>query len=315
MSWTLLSLPPVPLDTVQRRLEDVEIEVLPLIERRQELVDVLLPRADIVLADWSSDLRVTVSGPRLTLVQMPGSGANGVDVDAMTRAGVTVANCHGVNAVSVAEWSVSATLALLRRTVAADVAVRAGRWPQSALGGRELSGRSVGIVGMGAFARHASKLFAAFGCDVRYWSRTKHQDAPASYLPLDAVVGESDVVVVAVPLAAETIGLVDPRAMAHGSILISGGQGAVVDQEGLLEALISGRLAAAALDVFPAEPLPGDAPIRAVPNLLLSPHIGGVTEESIKRLLDESLENIRRAVTGDPVADVINGFSQYVKLR
>ena len=98
-------------------------------------------------------------GPRVAFVQQPSAGVDGIDLDACAARGVPVANCAGANATSVAEWCLSATLALLRRTVEADAAVRRGEWPQTSLGGRELAGLRVGVVGMGAIGRQAAAMF------------------------------------------------------------------------------------------------------------------------------------------------------------
>ena len=318
MSWTLLALPPVPSDAVLGLFGGLDLELLPLPERSQVAVEALLPRADLVVADWSPALRVDDPGPRVCFVQQPSVGYDGVDVAACARAGVPVANCAGANTTSVAEWCVSATLALLRRTAEADRAVREGRWPQTSLGGRELAGRRVGVVGMGTIGRAAARLFTAFGCDVAYWSRSRHADAPAPYADLDDLLSGSEVLVLVIALGPETRGLLDAARLARlrrGALLVNGARGALVDEEALASALAEGQVGGAALDVFAVEPLPARSPLRTAPNVLLSPHMAGSTGEAAARILGQATANLRRVLAGEPVVDVVNGVDPYVRRR
>lgn len=315
MTWTLLALPPLPPERLLPMLGDLPVTVLPLPERTQAAVDALLPEADLVLADWSPALRVDDPGPRVCFVQQPSVGVDGVHVPALTRAGVPLANCAGANTTSVAEWCLVAALALLRRTVEADAAVRAGEWPQLALGGQELAGKRVGVVGMGAIGSRVAALFGALGCEVDYWSRRRHDDAPATYRDLDELLAGSDVVVVVVALTDETRGLVDARRCRPGALLVNAARGQVVDEPGLVEALAGGHLGGAALDVFAVEPLPADSPLRTSPRVLLSPHLAGSTLQAAGRIFGQSAANLRRAVTGEPVVDVVNGVDPRVRRR
>ena len=315
MTWTLLALPPVPPDRVLGLFGDLDLELLPLPERTQEAVEALLPQADLVVADWSPSLRVDDPGPRVCFVQQPSVGYDGVDADACARAGVPVANCAGANTTSVAEWCVTAVLALLRHTVQADAAVRAGSWPQTALGGQELAGKRVGVVGMGPVGAAAARLFAAFGCDVAYWSRRPHADAPVPYAELDALLPTSDVVVLCIALGPATRGLVDARRLKAGALLVNAARGEVVDEPALVEALHAGHLAGAALDVFAVEPLPADSPLREAPRVLLSPHAAGSTAQAVLRILGQSTANLRRVLAGEPVVDVVNGVDPRVRRR
>lgn len=315
--WTLLALPPVPPDRVLALfgLDDADVELLPLPERSQAAVEALLPEADLVLADWSPALRVDDPGPRVCFVQQPSVGFDGLDVDACAGAGVPVANCAGANTTSVAEWCVGAVLALLRRTVDADAAVRAGSWPQTRLGGQELAGRRVGVVGMGPVGGATARLFAAFGCDVTYWSRRRHEDAPVPYADLDALLTGSDVVVLCIALGSTTRGLVDARRLKPGALLVNAARGEVADEAALVAALEQGTLAGAALDVFAVEPLPADSPLRQAPGVLLSPHAAGSTAQAVQRILGQSTANLRRVLAGEPVVDVVNHVDPRVHRR
>ncbi len=301
----LLALPPLPAELLTALFGDPRLELVVPHERTQAAVDALLPTVDLVLGDWTPQLRVNDPGPRVRFVQQPSAGVDGIDVEACTARGVPVANTAGANATSVAEWCLSATLALLRRTVDADAAVRKGEWPQTSLGGRELAGLKVGVVGMGAIGRRAATLFAAVGCRTTYWSRQEHADAPVPYEELDALVATSDVVVLVIALSPQTRALVDPRAMKAGALLVNGARGDVVDEVALLEALTSGHVTAA-VDVFAVEPLPAESPLRSAPGLLLSPHMAGSTQEAAMRIVAQAKANLDRVLAGEPVVDLVN---------
>jgi phosphoglycerate dehydrogenase-like enzyme len=313
----LLALPPLPLELLTALFGDPRLEVVAPAERTQAHVDALLPEADLVLGDWTPQLRLDSPGPRVCFVQQPSAGVDGINLEACSAAGVPVANCAGANSVSVAEWCLSATFALLRKTVEADRAVRRGEWPQTSLGGRELRGLKVGVIGLGAIGRAAAALYEAVGCDVVYWSRREHPDAPVPFASLDTVAATCDVVVLVIALGPETRGLVDAGflgAMKPGAMLINGARGEVVDEPALLAALQEGRITAAT-DVFSVEPLPSDSPLREVPGLLLSPHMAGSTGEAAMRIVGQAKANLLRVLDGEPVLDVVNAQDPLVRIR
>jgi phosphoglycerate dehydrogenase-like enzyme len=317
MMWRLLALPPLPKDLLELLFGHPEIELVVPEKRLQPAADALLPSVDLVLADWTQDFRLLDPGPRVAFVQVPRAGVDGIDLAACAARDVPVANCAGSNAVSVAEWCLSATFALLRHTVEGDAAVRRGEWPQTGLSSRELSGQRVGVVGMGAIGRLAAERYAALGCDVAYWSRTK-KDVPWDYLELDELVATSDIVVVVIALSDETHGLLDDRRlrlMKPGARLLNAGRGPLVVEEALVVALHEGRLAGAALDVYDVEPLPMDNPLRSTPNVLLSPHFAGSTDEASMRIIGQAKANLHRVVAGEPVVDVVNGVAAEVRRR
>ncbi len=315
MRWSLLALPPVPQEAVLSLLGHLDVDLLPLPERSQAAVDALLPEADLVISDWSPQLRVDDPGPRVCFVQQPSVGYDGVDADALARAGVPLATCAGANTTSVVEWVLGVTLALLRRTVQADAAVRRGEWPQTTLGGQELAGKRVGVVGLGKIGTACAQLFDTLGCTVSYWSRTRRDHAPVPYLPLEELLAGSDVVVVVIALGPTTRGLVDAGRLKPGALLVNAARGQVVDEPALVAALRGGHLGGAALDVFAVEPLPADSPLRELPGVLLSPHAAGSTAQAARRLFGQTAANLRRAMAGDPVLDVVNGIDPGVRRR
>ena len=317
--WRALALPPLPPDALVRLFGlDGALEIVAPAERTQDEVARLLPDVDVVIGDWSPSLRLLDPGPAVCFVQQPSVGTDGLDLDACAAAGVPVANCAGANTTSVAEWCLSATLALLRRTVEADAAVRRGEWPQTTLGGRELAGSRVGVVGMGPVGRQVAPLFQAAGCAVSYWSRSRHEDAPAEWAELDELLAGSDVVVLVIALGPATRGLLDEarlELLRPGALLVNAARGEVVDERALAAALVRGQVGAAALDVFSIEPLPASSPLRAAPNVLLSPHAAGSTVQAAARIVGQTTSNLRRALAGEPVVDVVNGVDARVVRR
>jgi phosphoglycerate dehydrogenase-like enzyme len=307
----------LPKDLLEGLFGDKRAEIVVPAERTQAAVDALLPDVDIVIGDWTHDLRVNDPGARVALVQMPSVGVDTVDVDRCTEAGIPVANSAGANSVSVAEWCISATFALLRKTIEADAAVRRGEWPQTSVGGRELAGSTIGIVGMGGIGRAVAGMFSAFDCPVQYWSRRRHAEAPASYVELDELMATSDVIVLVIALSQETRGLIDSRRLGlvkAGALLVNGGRGGLIDESALVEALRAGTLAGAALDVFAVEPLPSDSPLRELP-VVLSPHMAGSTGQAAMRIVGQTAANLRRVFDGEPVIDVVNGIDAAVRRR
>ncbi|MBC7373489.1 MAG: 3-phosphoglycerate dehydrogenase [Frankiales bacterium] len=316
--WRVLALPPLPSEVVVSLFGGLGMEVVTPAERSASELARLLPDVDVVIGDWSPSMRLVEPGPRVCFVQQPSVGTDGIALETFAAAGVPVANCAGANTTSVAEWCLSATLSLLRHTVEGDAAVRRGDWPQTTLGGRELGGLQVGIIGMGAIGRRAAELYAAFGCQVSYWSRSRHDDAPATYLELDDLLATSDVVVLVIALGPQTLRLLSAQRLAQmkaGALLVNGARGDVVDEAALTASLASGRLGGAALDVFTAEPLPADSPLRQQPKVLLSPHVAGSTSQSALRLFGQTKANLARVLAGEPVVDVVNGVDPQVRRR
>lgn len=316
--WNLLALPPLPEELVRGLFAPLGDRVNVRVPARRDRAAVLdaLPEAELVIGDWSGELALDRAAievaPLLAFVQQPSVGVDGHDLDALAAAGVPLANTAGVSAVAVAEWCLAATLAVRRKLVEADAAVRAGEWPQQALQPSELSGARVGIVGYGPIGVECGRLFRAFGCEVSYWTRTPREEP--GYQPLEAVVSGSDVLVVVIALSEQTRGLIDPRAMKQGALLVNAARGGVVDQAALVEAL-GGQLGGAALDVFETEPPPAGDPLLTRPNVLLSPHVAGVTGQSTGRLIRAVMENVTAALDGGPVANVVNGLTPIVRRK
>lgn len=326
--WRLASLVPLPEPAVRGFVPDLPVEVVVAEPRTPAGVRVAVAEADLVLGDFTGVLRidaaVLAAGPRIAFVQQCSVGVENVDLVACAAAGVPVANTAGANSGAVAEWCVMAAIAALRSAVWADAQMRTGAWPQLEMVERgcvDLAGRRVGIVGLGPIGLACARRFAAFDCPVAYWSRRRRPDgetAGASYQELDDLVRTSDVLVVVVARAPETLGILGPERLAllpRGAVLVNAARGGLVDEPTLIRMLDDGHLAAAALDVFDVEPPPSDDRLRAHEKVLLSPHISGGTLQSRIRILGQVSANLRRAVTGEPVQDVVNGADPVVRRR
>jgi D-3-phosphoglycerate dehydrogenase len=310
----MLALPPLDAGLLAALFADLPVEVRVPAERTEKAVTAALPDAEILLGDWSGALGLTgaqvAEAARLAFVQQPSVGVDRLDLTALASAGIPAANTAGSNAVSVAEWCVGASYAVLRWLAWADARVREGEWPQlepSRRGGGELAGRAVGIVGMGPIGVECARRFVALGADVGYWSRTHRppdQAGGARWMELDELLSRSQLLVVVVALADETRGLLSAERLARlpaGAFLVNAARGGVLDEQALLSALHSGALAGAALDVYDTEPLPADHPLRGAPRTVLTPHLGYVTEDTYMTFFGDAVEDVLAWLDGAPV--------------
>lgn len=242
------------------------------------------------------------AAPNLKLIQKLGVGVNTIALDAARDHRVAVCNMPGTNSQAVAEMALSLMMAVLRRTCFFDSRTRAGEgWtadPSELDSVGEIAGRRVGLVGFGSSAQRLAPVLAALGADVVYTARSA-RDAPYEFLPLDRLLAESDIVSLHIPLTDETRGSVDPFAMKKGAVLVNTARGELIDQAKLVDALGSGHLRGAGLDVFAEEPLPRGNPLLGLPNAVLAPHIAWLTPETLVRSLTVAQENCRRLAAGE----------------
>ncbi|MHB2168438.1 2-hydroxyacid dehydrogenase [Alsobacter sp. R-9] len=269
----------------------------------------VLPQADALLHVLKPvDAALFAAAPRLRLVQKIGVGVNTIDLDAARRYGVAVCNMPGVNTPAVAEMTLGLMLAVLRRIPALDGAARTpGGWspgPGAEEGFGEIAGRTVGLVGAGAVARRLAVALGALGAEVVCWSRTERPDMPARFVPWPTLLGTSDIVSLHVPLVEATSGLMNRQAFAAmkpGAILVNTARGGLVDETALIDALTSGRLAGAGLDVLGEEPPPADHRLLARQDVVLAPHMAWLTPETWRRALAVALDNVCRLRDGLPL--------------
>ena len=262
----------------------------------------LLPDAEVL---WHA-LRPLSAGDiakatRLRLIQKIGVGVNTIDLDAAKARGIAVCNMPGTNTRAVAEMTLLLILACLRRLPLVDRAIREGRgWQlgselQESYG--ELAGRTVGLVGYGAVGQTLAPGLAALAAKVLYTDIAPNPAEPGAFRTLDDLLKEADIISLHVPLTPETAKLIDRRrleSMLPGAILINTARGGLVDQPALIEALQSGRLGAAGLDVFHPEPVDADEPLLKLDNVVLTPHLAWLTTGTWRRSLEVAVENCRR---------------------
>jgi phosphoglycerate dehydrogenase-like enzyme len=256
--------------------------------------------------------------PALKGVIAYGAGYDHLDAEALRRRGVQVCNCRGQNARSVAELAFGLALSLLRRIRQADSWVRAGEWPKAGrvlpewASGRELGQKTLGIVGMGQIGARVVGMAKGFDMKVLghdpFMKPEQYERLGVEPAALDELLSRSDVVTLHVPLTPETEQLLNARTLAGakpGMILVNTSRGKVIDEEALVEALRTGLIAGAALDVFAVEPLPGNHPLTRMENVVLTPHLGALTREAGDRLSDSVARQAKDILEGRPPEGLI----------
>ncbi len=253
--------------------------------------------------------------PGLRFVGVCRAGVNQVDVDFATSNGIVVVNTPGRNANAVAEHTLGLMLALARKIPAAHRYVKTGGWqaptePYIAFQGVELRNRIAGIVGLGAVGRRLVDTCVALGMRVQAYDPYMEQvPEGVSLVSLDSLMSSSDFICVHAPLTAETEGMLDSRLiglMHNGAFLVCASDANVLDQHALAEALGDGRIAGAALDVFESHPVSPQNPLLTLDNMILSPHIGGATVETVRRHSQMMTSDILRFIMGEMPVNIVN---------
>ncbi len=260
------------------------------------------------------------AAPRLRIAAICRGDLHHTDLDAATERGIAVVRTPARNAQAVAEFAVAQMLALARHTSAGERYVREGRWedpvdPYIRFRGRELAGATLGIVGFGAIGRAVARIAAGFGMRVLAYdpyvaaSSGADEGEGVEMTGLEALLAASDFVSMHVPDTPETLGMLNEAriaAMKPGAYLVNVTNSSVADRTALAAALAEGRLAGAALDVHEAHPIPPDSPFIGLPNVLLTPHIGGATHETIERHSAMVAEDFERFVRGERPLRLVN---------
>ena len=301
----------LPDEHVARLAEDHDVVYDPdLYADRPALLERVAEAEAIIVRNRTRiDRELLAAGDRLKIVGRLGVGLDNIDMGACAGAGVVVVPAVGANSVSVAEYVMGAMLVLNRGVFAMTGSVVAGEWPRRPYAfGRELAGQTLGLVGFGSIGQHVGKRAAAFGMDIIAFDPYLPDDHPAWRLArrreLDGLFAESDIISLHTPLTDETRNLVDEAAlerMKPHAILINTSRGGTVDQEALVRALRTGVIGAAAIDVFPLEPLEPAMAARyaGLVNLLLTPHVAGNTVESVDRVARIIVDAVRKEL-GSP---------------
>lgn len=300
---------------------------------RREALDLLAPSCDVrvltaypsedVLAEACADAdallarlgtvttRVIESAPRLRIIARHGVGVDAVDLAAATRRGIVVTTTGSENAAAVAEYTFALLLALARKVPGADRGMRDGAWSRESQVGMELDGRTIGIVGLGAIGRRVARQAKGFGMRVLAFDPAiaDSGDADIELTSLEALLERSDVVTLHTRLTAETSHMIDARALARmkrGAFLVNTARGEVVDEPALIAALAGGDIGGAALDTYEREPLPAESPLRAMANVVLSPHVAGQSEAALVRVAISAAQAILDELAGRRPRHVYN---------
>ena len=266
----------------------------------------------VVRSQVQVDAGLIEAGKRLIVIGRAGVGVDNVDLEAATRAGITVVNAPTGNTIAAAEHTLALLYGVARRTAAADASVRRGEWQRSQFTGLELRGRTLGIVGLGkigqAIAVRARAMeMVVVGVDP-YVTAEQAANHGVELVDLDALLARADVVTVHVPLTRATRGLIGAAAIARmrpGSIILNVARGGIVDEAAVAAALASGHLAGAGIDVFDAEP-PTDSPLLTAPNTLLTPHLGASTAEAQVLVAEEVADQVLDVLAGRSARHAVN---------
>jgi D-3-phosphoglycerate dehydrogenase len=269
--------------------------------------DALLVRSQVKVT-----AEIMAHASRLVVIGRAGVGVDNVDLEAATKAGVVVVNAPTGNTVSAAEQTIALMLALARKTAAADASMRRGEWKRSAFTGIELRGRTLGIVGLGKIGQAVADRARGLEMNVIGYDPFVTAEQAAhhgiSLVDMDTILAKSDVITVHVPLSKATRGIINADNVGRlkpGVLLVNVARGGVYDEAAVAQALVDGKIAGAAFDVYEKEP-PADSPLLTAPNTVLTPHLGASTAEAQVRVAEEACEQVIDVLAGRSARYAVN---------
>jgi D-3-phosphoglycerate dehydrogenase len=273
-----------------------------------------VPDADALLVRSATtvDAEVLAAGAKLKIVARAGVGLDNVDVDAATARGVLVVNAPTSNIHSAAEHALALLLAAARQIPAADASLREHTWKRSSFSGTEIFGKTVGVVGLGRIGQLVAQRLAAFGAQIvaydPYVSPARAAQLGIEVLTLDELLGRADFISVHLPKTKETAGLINKEALAKtkpGVIIVNAARGGLIDEQALADAVRSGHVRGAGIDVFSTEPCT-DSPLFDLPQVVVTPHLGASTAEAQDRAGTDVAASVKLALAGEFVPDAVN---------
>lgn len=306
---------PIPAAGLAPLREDDRFEI---VERLgldgEELAEALADADAVIVRSGTTLTREALSrAQELKVIGRAGVGVDNIDVAAATEKGVAVLNAPSGNTISAAELTMALLLALVRKVPAADRSMRDGAWDRKSFRGAELHGKTLGLVGAGRIGGEVARRARAFGMSVQahdpYLTEERAKSLGIQLADMDEVLEAADVLSLHVPLTDATRGLIGAAELAKlhdGAFVINAARGGVLDQDALLDALESGRLAGAALDTYAVEPLPADHPLRRRDDVVLTPHLGAATVEAQKNVAVEVAEGVRDALLHGDFSRAVN---------
>ena len=273
-----------------------------------------VPDADALLVRSATtvDAEVLAAGPKLKIVARAGVGLDNVDVDAATARGVLVVNAPTSNIHSAAEHAIALLLSAARQIPAADATLREHTWKRSSFSGTEIVGKTVGVVGLGRIGQLVASRLAAFEAHIvaydPYVSQARAAQLGIELLTLDELLLRSDFISVHLPKTKETAGLIGAEALKKvkpGVIVVNAARGGLIDEQALADAIRSGHVRGAGIDVFATEPCT-DSPLFDLPQVVVTPHLGASTAEAQDRAGTDVAASVRLALAGEFVPDAVN---------
>ena len=294
--------------------QSVELLQIPAYSSEEEIIESVSNIDGILLRACTISAPIIQAAGKLQIISRHGVGFDNVDVEACTRHGIVVSITESANAQAVSEYTFACLMALANKIVPADAGIRQGLWNRVGNVGLELSGKALGIFGLGRIGSRVARQAAAFdmqviACDP-YIEKARARQFNAKLVDADTLLQQADFLTLHVPLSAETRHLISTselKAMKPTAYLINTSRGGIVDEMALCSALDSGTISGAALDVFEEEPVATDHPLFQLDNLLLcSPHIAGQSEESMVRMSVHAAKNILRVFSGKPPSFTVN---------
>lgn len=293
-----------------------EFKVLVLDKRlpEAELLPLVSDAAALVVRSETKITRAVMEAARhLRVVGRAGVGVDNVDVETATQRGVVVMNTPGGNTISTAELTFSMLMAMARKIPQANASMKAGEWNRKSFQGTELYNKTLGILGLGRIGSEVARRAIAFGMRVYaydpYLSLARAKALQVEMAELDEIYANVDFLTVHMPMSEETKGMVNAAAFAkmkHGVRILNCARGGIVNEADLLAAIQTGQVAGAALDVYEAEPLPKDSPLRALPQVIMTPHLGASTEEAQDNVGIEVAEAITDFLLQGAVRNAVN---------
>jgi phosphoglycerate dehydrogenase-like enzyme len=325
MAKILFSLSPLPAEIVKlliRQTADVPaFEVIDGHEMSAEEIKKIIADADVVMGDYTFKQKISadiVSDARnLKFIQQPSVGYQHIDVDACTAKGIKVANTAGANTVSVAEHTIAWGLCLLKNMFHAHTSTKSGGWEQINIKPSELKDKIWGIVGLGRIGQAVAQRLKPFGLSrIIYYDTYRpepfvEEELGVEYTEMSVLLSQSDVISLHAPLTDATRNIISEAALSSmkpGAFMINVARAELVDEKALAEAIKSGKIAGAGIDVFSEEPISMDNPLLHVQSerLLFSPHVAGVTNETAGRIINMAASNIARVLKGEQPDSLIN---------
>lgn len=298
--------------TVDALGSDFDIRSVDGTDRPALLAALTEASAVLVRSATHLDAEAIAAAPNLKVIARAGVGLDNVDIPAATEAGVMVVNAPTSNVVSAAELAVGHLLAMARHLPNANASLKSGEWKRSKFTGVELYEKTIGIVGLGRIGTLVAQRLAGFDAALiaydPYVTPARASQLGVQLVGLDELVAQSDFITVHIPKTAETTGLIGERQFAAAKPnlrIVNASRGGIIDEKALYQALKSGRIAGAALDVFVSEP-PTGSPLLELDNIVLTPHLGASTDEAQEKAGVSVARSVRLALSGELVPDAVN---------